>query len=167
MTTIAYKNGIVAYDSRVTSDNVIITNREEKLTKIDNDTFIICAGATVDINNLKNRFVSVDDPILIEDGFEPVSGVLIQSKDVYGIENGESHIVFNLLVSEEELNDQKKHYTWGSGKDFATAAMDFGNSAKEAVKYARTRDAMTGGGIKGFDVEKMGVVPGHHTTGGK
>jgi hypothetical protein len=39
---------------------------------------------------------------------------------------------------------------WGSGRDFAIAAMDFGCSAKEAVKYARTRCTYTGGKVRTF-----------------
>lgn len=40
----------------------------------------------------------------------------------------------------------------GSGGDFALAAMDFGCSAKEAVKYASTRNMHTGGKITVFKV---------------
>src|SRR5687767_2969429 len=43
-----------------------------------------------------------------------------------------------------------KYEAMGSGEQFALAAMDFGKSAKEAVKYAATRDAGTGGKIKTY-----------------
>ena len=41
----------------------------------------------------------------------------------------------------------------GSGGDFALAAMDFGCSARQAVKYAMTRDTCTGGRVKVLKVK--------------
>jgi ATP-dependent protease HslVU (ClpYQ) peptidase subunit len=40
----------------------------------------------------------------------------------------------------------------GSGFKFAISAMDHGKSAKDAVKYAATRDIYTGGKIHVYDI---------------
>jgi hypothetical protein len=41
---------------------------------------------------------------------------------------------------------------YGSGQDFAIAALDFGKTPKEAVEYAMTRDCNTGGSVQVVDV---------------
>jgi hypothetical protein len=41
----------------------------------------------------------------------------------------------------------------GSGYKFALGAMDHGKSAKDAVKYAMTRDIYTGGKVKVIKVK--------------
>jgi len=42
----------------------------------------------------------------------------------------------------------------GSGADFAVAAMDFGKTPVQAVKYAITRDSMTGGKVRYFKLSR-------------
>jgi len=41
-----------------------------------------------------------------------------------------------------EFND-----AWGSGAEWAIAAMDFGETAEGAIEYAKTKDTGTGGRI--------------------
>ena len=43
--------------------------------------------------------------------------------------------------------------TAGSGEAYAQAAMDFGCNAKQAIKYAMTRDCKTGGKVRVFKVK--------------
>ena len=47
-----------------------------------------------------------------------------------------------------------KHTAIGSGSEFAMAAMDFGKSAVEAIRYASKRDVNTGLGVDSFAVKK-------------
>jgi len=54
------------------------------------------------------------------------------------------------VLSKEALSE---NLCKGSGEFWAMAAMDFGCSAKEAVKYAMTRDMYTGGKIRVIKVK--------------
>lgn len=47
----------------------------------------------------------------------------------------------------------KCNHALGSGRDYATAAMDFAQGAAGAIKYAMTRDSRTGGRLRTFDVK--------------
>lgn len=46
----------------------------------------------------------------------------------------------------------------GSGENFALAALDFGKSAEDAVKYAAKRDSGTGVKVSVYSVEKASFV---------
>jgi len=46
------------------------------------------------------------------------------------------------------------NYAQGSGDQWALAALDFGDSAREAVEYAMTKDVYSGGKVHVYDIEK-------------
>ena len=46
-------------------------------------------------------------------------------------------------------------WSFGSGGDAALAAMDLGHTAKEAVKFAATRDLYTGGAIQSYKLKSI------------
>lgn len=73
------------------------------------------------------------------------------------ISNG---LVYNIIFDGKRLKELAVEFdiAWGSGEEFALAAMDFGNSAEEAVKYAMTRDTCTGGKVHVYDIEKCKFI---------
>ena len=141
MTTIAfnYKDKQVAVDSRVTRGDMI--DRDNAIKSIKNDKGIwFFAGAEDDFADLmalsRNQKVDVKpdcSAILISEGLAFVVGT-----------DAEGYCFHSELLA---------NYAIGSGKPFAIASMDHGKSAKDAVKYAMTRDIYSGGRVRVFDVK--------------
>jgi len=137
LTTIAYKDGIVAYDSRATQGGQIATNKVNKLAKRGKD-WIAWAGT-------------------LGEG-EKVLEALVQ--DVYPQDLGFgcgvamlSGIVHRVSLNNEELYKIPVEtiggtMACGSGGEYAYGAMDAGASAIEAVKIAIGRDVYSGGSVK-------------------
>lgn len=141
MTTIVYhrEDGQIAIDSRCCSGGVINTDSYNKTIKNNSGLWFLC-GATCDIEDFiklkKNDSVSKELEL-------EVSGLRVSNGIVY-------YVFMNEGVFCEQI--QCHDIALGSGRDFALAAMDFGKSAKEAVKYAMTRDVYTGGRVRVFNV---------------
>lgn len=141
MTTIAYHHGDgeIAIDSRAVSGGTISTEKKNKVVKNNLGTWFLC-GSVCDIAD----FVKLKkNDILHKDLELTVAGLRITDDVV-------CWVFINDGIFCEEIID----YTMaiGSGGDFALAAMDHGKSAKEAVKYAMTRDVYTGGRVRVFKV---------------
>lgn len=141
MTTIAYnhKDKEIAVDSRCTSGTLIVDDKCSKVFKQGGVTFI-GGGELADLESLIAGYPH---------GFEEPVTLNAQAFVVF---DGEVYMV--RVDKGEYKHDSINHNsTLGSGGDFALAAMDFGKSAKEAVKYAATRDCATGGRIKTIKVK--------------
>jgi len=140
MTTIAYKDGIIARDSRSTDPvGYIISDREEKMFERDGVVFF-CYGRATDIEILLNAyFGEAVDPNMEVD----VSAFVVEGGVLYtvGVDCG---LVFKNKCMKDEL------YAFGSGGDIAIGAMEMGASAEQAVEVAKRRDSKTGGEIKTF-----------------
>lgn len=144
MTTIAYRDGIIAYDGRSTQGDVIIRDDKNKAIRKEGRIFI---------------------------GFGGVPGI-IKIIDTYLDGNIDLPIDANIIVIEKDKTmfqvgvdpdsdpvdcwsnplDKKIHYAWGSGSLHAMTAMDMGATAKEAVKMAMKRDVYTGGKIRSIKI---------------
>lgn len=141
MTTIAYnhQDRQISWDGRATRDGVSTdTNIQKKIVK-DGVTFFI-TGVFSDQSKMvdyyfggRHEFIPECNCFAVDDGKIFYCGVT---------ENHE-------LWKEEVTTNQ----AIGSGWKFALAAMDFGQSAKDAVKYASTRCIYTGGRIRVFNIE--------------
>jgi len=138
MTTIAYnhKDKQIAVDSRVSSGTLINTDKYNKAYKIG-DCLVILAGSLSDIGTFVSEFPKIQTAV-------DCVGFCIDNKLVYNISVDEQGKLHKSLV---KFNDAE-----GSGYAFAIAAMDFGKSAKDAIKYATTRDIGTGGRIRVYNV---------------
>ncbi len=142
MTTIAYKDGVIAYDSRRTCDGRIITDSADKKRERDGHVFF-GTGSTSDIMNLMDAFFGAN----IEEAGN--SQVLV-------VHDGR---VTEIIWSEGRLFKYPvdHDYAIGSGSDNAITAMDMGATAAEAVEMAMKRDTGTGG-----QVRLLVVNPGTH-----
>lgn len=140
MTTIAYSNkdGTVSFDSRVTAGSQIVSDNANKMKVVDGIKFIFC-GVVADIDKLISSYFGEHTDESIE-----CSCIIIKDNAVfdYSYHSGKCYLC--------EVNFDS---SWGSGSDFAISAMDFGKTSKEAVKYASTRDSMTGGKIRTIKVK--------------
>lgn len=137
MTTIAYshKEGIVAVDSRSVIRGTYHDNAN-KIHHIDDKVFILC-GSVCDfdyfINNFKPLTLTKLDVEL------DVCGIMIKDGKGYYV------FVYGGAFNQEPLTAD---ICLGSGCDFAQSALVFGNTAKEAVKFAATRCVYTGGKVQ-------------------
>lgn len=140
MTTICYhhESKTIAVDSRITKGEVICSDKYNKIRERNGVVFVL-AGSASDIDLVVETYPN-------QLTFKPsLSGYLIEDGKCY------------YLVYTEDGQPSTLETIWndsaGSGQDFAMAAMDFGATAKEAVKYAAKRDIYTGGSIKSFKIK--------------
>ncbi len=142
MTTIAYKNGIIAYDSLQTCGDTITDNNADKCVKKNEVLFFI--GGTL---NHRKEFIKI---YFTEEKkcsqYLNSLAYIVKNNKLY-----ESFIDEDFTIWEHELG-LNKHWSFGSGSDHALTAMDLGLSAKNAVKMAARRDLCTGGKIKTYHI---------------
>lgn len=149
MTTIAYKKGVIAIDSRITSDGVIRYDDYEKFRVIDGYYFFLC-GKTSDWDILLESCLEgrkssrdLEAATLYWDG----------SRFYFGSYDRRSGFW-------KELIPRNSHFATGSGAPHALTAMDLCQSAGESIKAACLRDTHTGGILRTFDINRvdLGVV---------
>lgn len=142
MTTIAYKDGIIAYDSRITSGGTIESDSFDKKVESDGVIFFFSGG-------LMDREKAIEawraDECEDELGFSAI--VVDDGGLVWSFASYDGPSVERLPMS------WFGHMAIGSGADHAITAMDCGLSAKEAVKMAAKRDVCTGGRIRTYKVK--------------
>jgi len=141
MTTVAYnhKDKEIAVDSRFSRGDIISTDNGIKVFKEKGVTFV-CAGLTSGYKSLIEMWFSMESKeSLMCSAFVVDNGVIYE----FGLDS-------DGVLSKEALSE---NLCKGSGEFWAMAAMDFGCSAKEAVKYAMTRDMYTGGKIRVIKVK--------------
>lgn len=145
MTTIAYKDGVVAYDSRVTEGSQISYLEYDKHRTLNGVHFFF-AGAVSDYGLFMQLYMQGDLreelPIL------NVTAIIVDKGQVYISSIDED----GKLWVERIPKDQ--HYALGSGCSHAFTAMDMGASAKHAIKMAMLRDCKTGGRIRTYTVKE-------------
>jgi 20S proteasome alpha/beta subunit len=140
MTTIAYKDGVIAYDSRQTRGSSIVSDNSVKCQVVDGVSFFL-SGAVCDEKALIAAYFGtppsapvecsgfvVDDTVLMMVGVDDKTGVWKQPLDP---------------ANPDAI---------GSGSAYALAAMDMGATAEEAVRAAMRRDVYTGGTIRTFTI---------------
>lgn len=140
MTVIAYRDGIIAYDSRITEDNLISSDNHNKMQVHHGHRFFL-SGARCD----EERFI---------DAFFGGHGVNIA---ITAFVLDDKNMFYRCAVDNDtglwkEPVIMNRYKSIGSGSNFAMAAMDFGKSAKEAVKYAITRDNSCGGIVRTYKI---------------
>ena len=142
MTTIAYnhKDKEIAIDSRDTAGGCVMSDKASKVIVVDDVTFFPC-GAVSEIERLIKAFIDGSTEKRVIDA----NAIVMCSRSVFKIGSDED---FGLWENKLDYS-----FANGSGWTWAMAAMDFGKSAKDAVKYAMTRDFYTGGKIKVIKVK--------------
>lgn len=136
MTTIAYKDGVIAYDSRQTRGGAIVSDDAPKCQVVDGVSFFL-AGAVCDEKALIAAYFGTPSAAPVEcSGYAVDSGKLLMVG--YDDKTG---------IWKQEL-DPANPDAIGSGSAYALAAMDMGASAEDAVRAAMKRDIYTGGKIR-------------------
>ena len=136
MTCIAYKNGVIAYDSQITCGSTITYDDYEKCHEVKGVRFVMC-GKTSDYTALQDAYFGtsvtkeVDASAIVADG----EGIWCVGASV---EDG----FWKRPIPASAI------YAIGSGADLAITAMDMGATAYQAVQMAAKRDTGTGGTIR-------------------
>ncbi|MES9841207.1 MAG: hypothetical protein ABW134_11695 [Candidatus Thiodiazotropha endolucinida] len=144
MTTIAYKDGVIAYDSRVTQGQTITSDRSSKLYRRNGVNFFV-SGLVGEQEELIKAYFAED-----RTGFRIVDShaIVDDNGKVFHFGNSRNDGYWKSPI------DQYECFAIGSGSDHALTAMDLGCSAAEAVKMAAKRDAFTGGRIRKHVVKR-------------
>lgn len=137
MTTLAYCDGVIAYDSRATADTQILSDNCDKRSTRDGVKFFF-AGAIAD----RDKFIDAYFGDECDDDLS-ASAFVVDGNALYRVGWSDGKLF-------KELCDLNEPVALGSGSDHAITAMDCGRSAKEAVKMAMKRDTNTGGKIRTF-----------------
>jgi 20S proteasome alpha/beta subunit len=140
MTTITYKDGVIAYDSLAVSDITIVDNNFDKHIEKDNVHFFF-SGCVADITKLIECYFGAKHKINSNS-----SAIVYDKNDLFIIGFGKNG---NYYCDPERLDNC---IAIGSGTDHALTAMDLGCSAKKAIKMAAKRDTCTGGKIRKFKI---------------
>lgn len=142
MTTIAYKDGVIAYDSRCTQGDYI--NSDEYNKRIDRDgVHFFVAGKYSDSEKRVDAY------------FGQISDVE-ESTSIYAIVVDKGYVYAIGLTKEDGFWKDKAENpeAMGSGSRHAITAMDCGLSPQEAVRMAMKRDTATGGRVRTFKVKE-------------
>lgn len=139
MTTIAMKDGIVAYDSRVTQGGQVLDDNFDK-RRVRNGVYFFIAGNMTDDEVVMEGYFNGSDVIEELEPHHSADFLIVDGKAVYyGGVCEETFWKMKLTTTTP--------YAIGSGGAYAIGAMDAGATAKEAVKVA-SRDVFTGGRIR-------------------
>ena len=138
MTTVVYKDGIIAFDSRVTRGDIIINDNTNKIVKTDSAAFVF-AGRMDQSEKLIRLYLGED---LDVDRHFDTSALVSDKGQIYYIGANCDDGFFKCEVT--------NGYSIGSGCPHAYTAMDMGATAKEAVKMATKRDIYSGGRVRSF-----------------
>jgi len=142
MTIIAYKDGIVAYDSYLTRGNIVTDFGFNKHFKRSGYHIFLC-GSVSDYELLVDLILGGS---LITGYTYNAEALYVKDRKLYhcSVDNSEG---FWVRPSRLEVST-----AIGSGSDLAYAAMDCGRSAKQAVAVAIKRSIYCGGKIGSFKV---------------
>lgn len=144
MTTIAYKDGVIACDTRQVRGGAIVSDDCSKCQVVDGVSFFL-AGAVCDEKALIAAYFGTPSAVPVECSGYAVDGgrlLMVGYDDKTGI-------------WKQEL-DPANPDAIGSGSAYALAAMDMGASAEDAVRAAMKRDIYTGGRVRTMRVEQHG-----------
>jgi len=139
MTTIAFKNNVIASDGQVTTNGLIETQKYTKIFKVPKGYLAFC-GDAADGLDLVDHYKSKDGGNICLKELS-INGILISTR---------TKKCYKLWVSSGgRLHEVEIEGFWaiGSGAEIALGAMAAGASAAEAVCIAIQYDAYSGGEV--------------------
>ena len=140
MTTIAYKDGVIAYDSRVSADTLIISDTANKRVHVNGVDFFFVGAVHGQERLLKSYFLKDYTPSKSPN----CAAMVVDEGELFIVQVNKEKGMFRTPL------DPSIPHAMGSGEDHALTAMDMGASAAEAVKMAAKRDMCTGGKVRTF-----------------
>lgn len=144
MTTVAYRDGILAGDTRTVAGNTdIVPGRIRKVHRLRNGSLIGFAGTVGEIQEIMRRVKKAGDGILTIKPKGPLEGLLVYP---------DGQVM--QLDKDGWIHLKAPYYAIGTGALAALVAMRLGKSAVDAVRLAGEFDASTGGRIQTVRLEK-------------
>lgn len=137
MTTIAYKDRVIAYDSRQTQGSRIVNNQAQKRYNIGKD-FIVWAGNATEGGDILEALIRDIHPTNLSHG----CGIAFIDGKLFKVGLNEEELW------KEDIAGRDISVGCGSGSEYAYGAMDNGATAVEAVKIAIGRDVYSGGAVR-------------------
>jgi ATP-dependent protease HslVU (ClpYQ) peptidase subunit len=139
MTTLAYRDGALATDSRVTAGDMIVSDRRKKVHRLRDGSIVAWSGSVQQAELLLRamRKKGVQSPKLTE-----IAALHLRADGSLWEYEGEAWV-----------KQDPGYYATGSGSPYAFAAMDAGASAKDAVRIAIKRDANSGGKVQSLKLK--------------
>lgn len=153
MTTIAYRDGVLVSDGRMTSGGIIVSEDTEKVFKCEGSIMgrkVLAFG--ISGHSAAIHYVNLNKGV--DTGTQFPVGIYFNLVAIC-----EDGAVIELSKQEEDtychINEIKATYhATGSGYQLALGAMATGSSADGAVRAAVKHDSSTGGKIKVIEVFK-------------
>jgi ATP-dependent protease HslVU (ClpYQ) peptidase subunit len=140
MTTIAYRDGILASDTQVTHGPTIMKSKCRKVFKLPDGSLYGHTGSLEAGELMRRSLVSGEaPPNLTSDAFD---GIMIRP-------NGQTFFYENKAWVKLKVD----FCALGSGKEHAYGAMAVGASAEQAVHAAITLDPVSGGRVQYVELE--------------
>lgn len=136
MTTIAYKDGVIAYDSRISDGSFIIHDDYDKCQEVKGVQFVF-SGKVCDYAKLVGAWFG--EPVTVD---LECAALVFDGERLWYAGASSQHGLCKTPVWLE------RPYVMGSGGDHAVTAMDMGATAAEAVEMAKRRDSSTGGQVR-------------------
>lgn len=136
MTTIAYKDGVIAYDSQITRGDVITYDDYDKCIEQAGVKFF-CCGAVPDYHRLVDVYFGAKP-----DGNIDATAIVLDGESLMMVAVDDTTGLWKSPIKPD------RPYAIGSGTPYAFTAMDMGASAEKAVEMAARRDTSTGGKVR-------------------
>ena len=146
MTTIAYKDGVLAADSRVMSNGWIAHDLAEKVFLREN-VFFAVSGDAVEGKAAIEAILKGEKYIHQDNNVSFTVMAVNPCGDIKVWCNGETHTEGELIPL--------KYWAIGSGRIAAMAAMEVGADACWAVDIAKKYDPNTGGDVKAYAIDDL------------
>ena len=156
MTTLVYSKTEHALfaDSRCTDNRgYVMDDDAEKIVVYPNGDVLVLAGDVIACEIVEDNWPNIQAACEeLAGGHNGCQGFLYEV---------ESDTVSSLCVAPDDMGNVSAtcwrinhDYAFGSGSDFAIAALDFGMGPAQAIEYASTRDTGTNNRVKTIDLVK-------------
>lgn len=154
MTTIAYKDGVLASDTLGNPKGLYA----KKIYKLSNNIWLTGAGDYCYVQNSARALLSSPNIKLLPDLF--MKGDFVRDHFMLPELKDTTVVVFWKLKKEKDIvyatiNDNWVSFVsdidpmaWGSGEEYALGAMEAGADALEAIEIAKRYDIQTGGNVE-------------------
>ena len=141
MTTIAFKDGVIAADSYEIDGHRVANSDCIKQKNINGIVMFGCGESALIKTMMQDISLEAKE-----------CGIVNCDSNVWALVDGVIHEYY-VREGVYMYNVVDYPYSIGSGSAFALAAMDHGKTASEAVEYAKERDIYTGGKVRTYNIE--------------
>jgi len=144
MTTIAYRDGVLAADGRVTDGQLILTDECKKIRRLSDGSLFALTGDDTHEERIVEWLEDAD--ISPPPQGKDFTAILVDTDGNLSFYNG---------MSDRFVPWYEGFAAFGSGSDIAYGALEMGATAEEAVIAASHRNTLTGGAIQ---TERPGII---------